>query len=173
VLNTLTIVSTSRWYWLAVLLLGACMEAAALYFQYVRDYPPCMLCIHVRVLVAGLMLVALLGIVLGRARAGAVVTHLLATGLLAGLVHRAWLLFGTERGFVIGDCGFDLRLPAWLPLDTWFPVMFQALEPCGYTPPMPLGFTMAEVLLVLSIGLLLLSLAVLLTALWSLRGPRR
>jgi disulfide bond formation protein DsbB len=96
--------------------------------------------------------------------------HLLATGVLAGLVQRAWLLLGIERGFVQGECSFDLGLPAWLPLDQWFPLMFQVQEACGYTPALPFGLTMAEVLLPFSGILLLLSIGLLLATLMSHRG---
>jgi disulfide bond formation protein DsbB len=60
-------------------------------------------------------------------------------------------------------------LPDWLPLDQWLPPLFQVHEACGYTPSLPVGFTMAEVLLPLSAVLLLLSVALLLVTIW--RGP--
>mgnify|MGYP002064183637 CR=1 FL=1 len=82
------------------------------------------------------------------------------------------MLLGIERGFVEGECGFDLGLPSWLPLDQWFPAMFQVHTTCGYTPLLPLGFSMAEVLLPLSIILLLLSISLLLVTLVSLRSGR-
>jgi len=173
VLNTLANMAQSRWYWLALLALGFSLEATALYFQYVMDYGPCVLCIHVRILVLGLMLVMLLALAVHRTQAGGLVAHLLSTMLLAGLAQRAWLLLGIERGFVEGECSFDLGLPSWLPLDHWFPAMFQVHQACGYTPPLPLGFSMAEVLLPLSIVLLLLSISLLLATLFSLRSVRQ
>ncbi len=174
-MNILANMAVSRWYWLALLALGLALEATALYFQYVMDYPPCALCIHVRILVLGLILVALFALAVHRMRTGRLAAHLLTALLLAALTHRAWLLLGIERGFVEGECGFDLGLPSWLPLDQWFPVMFQVHTTCGYTPPLPLGFSMAEVLLPLSIVLLLLSVSLLLVTLSALRSgrPRR
>lgn len=172
-MNVLVNTATSRWYWLALLALGFSMEAAALYYQYALDYGPCVLCIHVRILVLALMLVALLALAVGRSPAGRPLAHLLITLVLAGLVQRAWLLLGTERGFVEGACSFDLGLPWWLPLDRWLPAMFQVHEACGYTPTLPFGFTMAELLLPFSAILLLVSTALLLTSLFSRRARRQ
>ena len=171
-MNILANMAVSRWYWLALLVLGLALEATALYFQYAMDYPPCALCIHVRILVLGLILVALFALVVHRTRTGRLAAHLVTTLVLAALTQRAWLLLGIERGFVEGECSFDLGLPSWLPLDHWFPVMFQVQTTCGYTPPLPLGFSMAEALLPLSIILLILSISLLLMTLVSLRSGR-
>ncbi len=172
-LNALANIATSRWYWLALLLLGLSLEAAALYFQYVLGYGPCVLCIQVRILVLSLMLVALLALAVHRSWIGRLGAHLLATAVLAMLAQRAWSLLGIERGFVQGECSFDLGLPAWLALDQWFPAMFQVHEACGYTPALPFGLTMAEVLLPLSALLLVLSIGLLLATLVRRRGRQQ
>jgi disulfide bond formation protein DsbB len=173
VLNMLANITMSRWYWLLLLALGLSLEATALYFQYVLDYRPCVLCIHIRIVILGLMLVALLALAVRRTLTGRMVAHLLSAVVLAGLVQRAWLLLGIERGFVEGECSFDLGLPTWLPLDQWFPAMFQVHTACGYTPTLALGFSMAELLLPLSIVLLLMSVGLLVAAPFSLRAPGR
>jgi disulfide bond formation protein DsbB len=170
VLKILAGVSVSRWYWLALLALGLSLEATALYYQYVAGYGPCVLCIQVRIGVLALMLVGLLGLAVHRVWAGRLTAHLLTTAVLAGLVQRAWLLLGIERGFVEGECSFDLGLPPWLALDKWFPAMFQVHEACGYTPQLPGGVTMAEVLLPFTSVLLLLSIGLLVVTLLSARA---
>lgn len=172
-LNTLANIAASRRYWLALLVLGLSLEATALFFQYALGYGPCVLCIQVRIGVLALMLVATLALAVYRSWAGRLAAHLLTAGVLAGLVQRAWLLLGIERGFVEGECSFELGLPTWLALDQWFPAMFQVHEACGYTPVLPFGFTMAEVLLPFCGGLLLLSLALLLATLFLPRAHRR
>jgi len=153
-----------------MLALGMALEATALYFQYALDYRPCVLCVHARILVLGLMLVALLALVVQRAWPGRIAAHLLSAVMLAGLAQRAWLLLGIERGFVEGECSFDLGLPAWLSLDQWFPAMFQVQEACGYTPVLPLGLSMAELLLLLAVILLLLAVSLFLVTLLSRRS---
>jgi disulfide bond formation protein DsbB len=172
-LNILAKLAASRGYWLGLVALGLLLETTALYYQYVLDYGPCVLCIHVRILVLGLVLAGLLALAVHHSRGGRLLAHLISTLLLVGLAHRAWLLLGIERGFVAGECSFDLGLPPWLPLDHWFPLLFQVHEACGYTPELPLGFTMAEVLLPVSILLLLLSVGLLLTTLFAPRSARQ
>lgn len=165
-MKLLRTVAASSGYWLALLLLAVALEATALYYQYALDFGPCVLCIQVRIWVLVLALVALPALAVYKVRAWRLGAHLLTTLVLGALVTRAWLLLGTERGFVQGECNFDLGLPVWLPLDQWFPTLFQVHEACGYTPSLPVGFTMAEVLLPLSGVLLLLSLALLLVTMW-------
>jgi protein dithiol:quinone oxidoreductase len=132
------------------------MEGVALYFQHVKGLGPCVLCIQTRIWVLAIILLALLGLRLRTLRwPGAIIAHLLMTGLFVGLLDRSWLLFGTERGFVFADCNFNLGLPSWLSLQDWFPAMFMVQEACGYTPELLFGITMAEALLALSSMLVL------------------
>jgi disulfide bond formation protein DsbB len=119
----------------------------------------------VRIWVAALVLVSLLGLVLRGSWPGRLATQVLTVGVLAGLTERAWLLLAVEQGTVQGECSFDLGLPAWLALDQWFPLMFQVHEACGITPPLPFGFTMAEVLLPVAAVLLAVNVLLLLATL--------
>jgi len=121
VVNKLAAIGRSPWYWLALLLLGLAMEGMALFYQHVLGYGPCVLCIQVRLWLLGLVLVALAALVMRRSRLGLVAAHALSALVLAGMLERAWRLLGIERGTVEGECSFDLGLPAWLPLDHWFP----------------------------------------------------
>lgn len=146
-------IGTSPLYWLGLLVLVLALEGVALFYQYRLDYWPCVLCIHVRIWLAALGLVALLMLALRRAP---VAGHL-ATGVIGvGLLDRSWLLLGTEQGFIEdAGCGMDPGLPAWLALDDWLPWLFEVQTSCGYTPELPLGITMAEALLALSVLLTL------------------
>lgn len=141
-------IGTSPLYWLGLLILVLLLEGVALFYQYRLDYWPCVLCIHVRIWLAALGLVALAMLVLRRAP---VAGHL-ATGVIGvGLLERSWLLLGTERGFIEdAGCGMDLGLPAWLALDDWLPWLFEVQTSCGYTPELLFGITMAEALLAFS-----------------------
>jgi disulfide bond formation protein DsbB len=144
-------------YWWLLLLTGIGLEAGALFFQYVLDYGPCPLCIHVRIGVAILTIVALSALLI-RSRAWRRFAHVVNTAALLWMVERAYLLLGTERGFVYLECGIDSGLPAWFALDQWFPLMFGVTESCGYTPVLAFGVRMAEALIVLFPLMLLLSL---------------
>ena len=156
-LDKLQIIAHSRWYWLALVALGLSFIAVALYYQYVLEELPCVMCIQVRIWMLCLTLVALNAFVLNK-RWASRIAHILTVFIAAGLLERAYQLLGTERGFVFGDCGFDLGLPSWLPLDTWLPELFLVHSSCGYTPELLFGITMAEALIVFSVVFLLLSL---------------
>ncbi len=156
-------------YWGVLLLLGLAMEGLALFYQYQLDYGPCVLCIHVRIWLLGMIAVAAAALWL-RQRASTVVTaHGLVTLLMAGMVERSYQLLGTERGWFFGSCNMDAGLPDWFALDRWFPAVFEVKEACGYTPQLLLGITMAEALIVYSLLLLALSSVLMLAGLWQAR----
>ena len=86
------------------------------------------------------------------------------TALMIGLLERSYQLLGVERGFIMGDCSMNSGLPAWFALDKWLPSVFKVWEPCGYTPEILFGVTMAEALMFISILLIL-------TTVWVLFSP--
>lgn len=158
-------------YWLALLLLGLAMEGMALFYQYHLDYGPCVLCIHVRIWVLGMIVVAAAGLWLRRYALGVAGLHGLMALLMGGMLERSWQLLGTERGWIFGSCNMDAGLPAWFALDRWFPAVFEVKESCGYTPELLFGITMAEGLLLFSLTLTVLATALMVVSL--LPGSRR
>lgn len=146
-LDMLASIGKSSYYWLTLLLIGLSLEAVALYYQYVLYEMPCVLCIHVRLWVMALILVSLMALWLRRMRFTNILMQLLTLVVSAGLLERSYLLLGTERRFIFGECGFDLGLPAWFTPDKWFPAMFQVETSCSYTPKLFFGITMAEALI--------------------------
>ncbi|MAF99897.1 MAG: disulfide bond formation protein B [Arenicellales bacterium] len=145
--NTIT---ASFWYWFALFIFGILLEAVALVYQYWLDYLPCVLCIHTRMLVFAALVVSAL-MLWGRSirmfRLGA---HLLLIVIWAALTERSWQLLATERRWSIGECSMDSSLPGWIPLERMMPWLFRIEEPCGYTPEMLFGVTMAEALIILA-----------------------
>jgi len=156
-LNRLVSIGGSAWYWLAMLATGLSLDAVALYYQYALDYYPCVLCIHVRIWVLGFVLVALPALLVRGNHILRTLAHALTIVLSVGLLERAWMLLGIERGTVEGSCSFDAGLPAWFALDQWFPAVFKVWEACGYTPELLFGVTMAEALVVLGVVALLIT----------------
>ena len=157
-LKKILMISESKTYWLALLVFAFGLELSALFYQYVLDYLPCVLCIHVRVWLLGVISVSLLALAFYKFKITLSVFHLLMSLLMAGLFERSYQLLGTERGFVFGDCNMESDLPAWFALDNWFPSVFKVREACGYTPELLFGITMAEALIVLSAFLLIVSI---------------
>ena len=163
-LDRLARIANSRLYWLAMALIGISFEAIALFYQNVLGEMPCVLCIHVRLWVTALIIVALLAQLQHRLKFKPVPVHLLSVVIAGGLLERSYQLLGTERGFVTGDCGFDLGLPAWFAPDKWLPSLFQVQTSCGYTPELLYGVTMAEALIVASAVFVLVSVTMLVAA---------
>lgn len=163
--TTLHAIATGKTYWLSLISLGIALEGVALLYQYAWNEPPCVICIHVRLLVAAFILLAGAALFIRRYRFALVGAHALNTVIIAWLLERAWLLLGTERGTVIASCSMDLEMPPWLAFDQWLPALFQVQSLCGYTPELLFGITMAEGLTVMSALLVLVSAILMVTTL--------
>ncbi len=153
--------SQSKLYWILLITLGLSLEAVALYYQYVLDEWPCVLCIHIRVWISGFIVLAVLALLVGSNRWLTRGLHLVNTVIMAGFVERSWQTLAVERGWVFGDCDMESGLPSWFALDKWFPAIFEVQTACGYTPLILFNITMAEVLMVVSSSLLGASLLLL------------
>lgn len=152
--------SVQRRYWAALVLVGIALEAAALYHQYVLDEWPCVLCIHVRIWIVAFILLGMIAIFCVQSRLAMRIAHGLNVIIMAGLVERSWNVLAVERGWIFGSCELDLGMPTWFALDKWIPSLFEVQTACGYTPLILFNITMAEVLLVFSVLLLIISAAV-------------
>lgn len=159
-------------YWLGYALLGLSAIATALYHQHILDEPPCVVCIHVRILFISLILVAVFALMLRHQHYFRYLANSVVVIITAIMIERSYLLLGTERGFIFVDCGFDLGMPRWLDIEQWIPALFRVETTCGYTPEVFFSITMAEMLLVLSIFLFLLSTCTLIADIISKRSSR-
>jgi disulfide bond formation protein DsbB len=165
-------ISNSTWYWVLLVLIGLSFECVALYYQYVLELQPCVLCIQVRIWVMALIVVSLAAIWVHRNAYMNLLAHMLTVLIALGMLERSYQLLGTERGFTFNDCGLDLGLPAWFALDSWFPAMFQVQTSCGYTPELLFGITMAEALIVFSAVFLLWSAGMVVSVLLGFQSSR-
>ncbi len=160
IFKQLKTLSHSRWYWGLALATGIILLSVALFYQHVLGERPCLLCIQVRLWVSLLVLVSFVGFLARRNRAMNSVAHVSVVLVALGLVERCYQLLGTERGFIFGDCGFDLGLPTWFAIDQWLPSVYYVETSCGYTPEIIFGITMAEALMLFSVCFLLVSVCV-------------
>lgn len=159
-ITLLSQLSHNRNYWLSYIFGSLSLQAVALYFQYINEDQPCVICIQVRLLLTLLIVVAIFGLL---TRDKGLLNHLsnLSVVLVAGvLLERSYMLLGTERGFIFSDCGFDPGLPAWFQLDVWLPWLYGVETSCGYTPEIIFGITMAESLMVMSVCLIVFSASI-------------
>jgi disulfide bond formation protein DsbB len=153
--------SHRRLYWILLIILGLTLEATSLYYQYLLDEWPCVLCIHIRIWITAFIVLAVVALLAGGNRWLTTGFHLLNTAIMVGFVERSWQTLAVERGWVFGDCDMESGLPSWFALDKWFPAIFEVQTACGYTPLIIFNITMAEVLMVVSSLLLGISLVLL------------
>lgn len=156
----------SSLYWLAMIVIALAAEGIALYYQYALNHYPCVLCIHVRLWVFAFIFVGVVGLFLRHNATGRRIAGVLSVIAAVGFVERSWQTLATEKGWIIElACSMDAGLPAWFELDAWFPSVFGVQASCGISPEMLFGITMAEVLMVMSAGALLITAAVLIAGL--------
>jgi len=170
IIKQLQNLSHSRWYWILGIVTGSAFMAVALFYQHVLEELPCLICIQIRLWISLFIIVSIVGLLLRSSRTGTIINNLAMVLIAIGLVERSYQLLGTERGFVFGDCGFELGLPAWFAIETWLPSVYRVETACGYTPELLFGITMAEALMVFSAGLLLLTVCVALASLMRSRN---
>ena len=132
--KTLSRLPQSRNWWIFLIIFCLVLEGAALFYQYVLDYPPCVLCIHVRMLLAGILILSILALFVHRWRPPALLLFIAVFGLWIWMTERSYMLLGTERGWLLGECSMESGLPSWFALEKWFPILFHIHETCGYTP---------------------------------------
>lgn len=165
-LSVLSRFNRSTFFWVGLIVTCLALEGAALFYQYVLEYGPCVLCVHIRAWVLGIMLAAVLGLFLRHSRFGLVLANAATLLFTAGMVERSYRTLGTERGWFEGTCSMNPNYPAWLRLDEWLPAVFKPLEACGYTPwVIPELLSMAEALMLFSVGLAAVMLFLLLGSL--------
>ncbi|WKS99068.1 disulfide bond formation protein DsbB [Gallibacterium salpingitidis] len=153
--------SLTRTAWLIMALSGLALEGSALYFQHGMGLHPCVMCIYERV--------ALLGVIFG-ALIGAIYPASLLVRI-AGIVVGAW---GAIKGLLLAlehvdlqlnpapwkQCEFRPDFPQTLPLDQWFPQIFQASGSCSDITWRFLGYTMPQWLVVVFIAYIVIWLFV-------------
>ena len=132
----------------------------ALFYQYIMEELPCVLCIQIRLIISLFVLVGFLGLFSRHVKSLNIVAHISIMLTAIVFVERSYQLLGTERGFVFGDCGFSLGFPSWFNIEDWLPWLYRVETSCGYTPQLLFGITMADALMLLSTTILLVSIVV-------------
>ena len=145
-------------FWVALILLGVMLEGIAVFYQYVMEEPPCILCIHFRLLVILLIFFALLGLLLRSTKGGLIAISSALLLVFIGMLERSYQLLGTELGFIKGECAATLNFPDWIAVDKWMPSFFEPWTSCSYTPKLLFNITMAEALTVFSVLMVLFAI---------------
>jgi len=132
------------------------LEGAALWFQYVMELDPCVMCIYERVALLGIVLAGLLGSIYP----AWLPVRLL--GYLAWGISAIWgLLIAAEHVGIQLDqgaalsCAFAPDFPAWARLDEWLPALFLPTGYCDEVQWRWLSLSMVEWVLLIFVGYLM------------------
>ena len=148
----------SRWYWLGLGSFGIAILGVALYYQYALGDEPCQVCIHARLWVVALTLIAFIMLITPQIPLLRTLGNLGVLIAGAGLYERARYLYRLENGIGDGSCQFQLGTPDWFAVDRWMPWLFEVRNLCSFTPEMLFGLSMAETLMGLGAGVCLLAM---------------
>ena len=150
--------------WFAALLLSSSAMLGALYYQYYLDWEPCVLCIQIRVIVAGIMLLSALMLFLSRFSLLRFIGFTTQAGLSVWLFIKSRAIYRIETGIDQAECMFNAGLPEWFNLEAWWPSVFEVRSACGDSPELMFGITMVEALyytsaITMSVAVLLMCLS--------------
>jgi disulfide bond formation protein DsbB len=133
-LSSLAKWSKQRSAWLVLALSATVLLGLALYFQYQMNLQPCMLCVYARAALTGVILAALIALISptnGLLRWIALFTFAASSvwGFMITQEH-----IGVEELVQSGGlytCSLFPEFPLGLPLDKWFPEIFNPTGMCG------------------------------------------
>mgnify|MGYP000524802831 CR=1 FL=1 len=130
--------------WLFIFLLTSSAMGIALYYQYALAWEPCVLCVHVRIYMLGIMLLSGLMMFLGRFQGLRTLGFLAQSTLAIPLFLTCRQLYRVEVGLEQAGCLFSAGLPTWFDLEAWLPAIFEVRSTCGESPVVFANITMAE-----------------------------
>lgn len=150
--------------WLLLALSALALELCALFFQYVMDLAPCIMCVYQRVAIGAIILAGFIGFTGCRFLIARIAAYgLWGTGAIWGLIIALEHVEMQENsGSLFFSCEFLPNFPTWAPLHQWFPAIFEATGDCGKISWQFLGYSMPQWMIVVY-GVYALAFAVIIT----------
>lgn len=132
--------------WLLLALSALGLELCALYFQYVMDLAPCIMCVYQRVAICGIILAGVIGYAGSHYLLIRIISYILwATGAIWGLlIALEHVDLQASSGSLFYSCEFVPNFPTWAPLHEWIPFLFEATGDCGEISWQFLGYSMPQ-----------------------------
>lgn len=136
--------SSRPWQLLAISALG--LELAALYFQYILDLAPCIMCVYQRAALWGIFFAGVIGATgSGNVFARIISYGLWGTGAVWGLIIALeHVEMQTSEFSFLFSCGIVPNFPTWAPLHEWIPFLFEASGDCGKIDWQFLSYSMPQ-----------------------------
>ena len=144
-MNPVTQFAQSRLSWLILAGTALALELCALFFQYVMNLDPCVMCIYQRLAIFGILAAGLIGIAGHKYR----LVRLLAiigwtTSAVWGLKLALELVDMQTNPSPFSTCSFLPEFPHWMPLHEWIPSVFMPTGMCSDIPWEMFGVTMGQ-----------------------------
>jgi len=148
--NYLSKITTSQKPWLLLAISALGLELSALFFQYVLDLAPCIMCVYQRLAILAIITAGAIG-TLGHQNifARAIAYVMWGTGAIWGLIIALEHVEMQENsGSLFFSCEFIPNFPTWAPLHEWIPFLFEATGDCGEISWQFFGFSMPQWMIV-------------------------
>lgn len=132
--------------WLLLALSALGLELCALYFQYVMELAPCIMCVYQRVAICAIILAGVIGFAGCHFYLTRLIAYILwATGAIWGLlISLEHVEIQANSGSLFFSCEFVPNFPTWAPLHEWIPFLFEATGDCGEINWQFLGYSMPQ-----------------------------
>ena len=173
-LDWLAELPTQRWAWLALAASGLVLEGCALFFQYVLELQPCVLCIYIRLATLGLVAAGVVGAI-DPSRAVLRWVGFVGWGVAAAMglsLSRELIAVQAADPYSFEvSCSFMPDFPEWMPLHEWFPAFLMPTGSCTDDVWSWLGLSMAQWTQLIFIGYLVVLAAVVAARLLRRRTP--
>lgn len=153
--------SQNRKAWLLLAISACVLEAIALYFQHGMGLRPCVLCIYERMAISAILAAGLIAAI-APSRAFHCMAFILWLysswqGLKLTWEHTRLQLYPSP----FDSCDFAVNFPSWLPLNRWFPAVFEAYGDCSQKQWSLLNIEMPVWLLIIFTAYFLMAIIVL------------
>ena len=137
----------SRSLWLFIFGIAGLLELTALFFQYIMDLGPCVMCIYQRTAMLGLLLSGLVGAIKPSNMVFRIVSYtvFVISSIWGFLIAKEHVAMQTNTDpFAFTGCAFEPNFPEFLPLHHWAPWFFEVTGDCGSIDWQFLGLSMPQ-----------------------------
>ncbi|EKO3743680.1 hypothetical protein DI392_13490 [Vibrio albus] len=146
-----------------LLLSSVGMELFGLFTQYYLGFEPCANCVQIRLFILFLGIAGILHIFANQNDITKISTLLLSLIGTYFALQFSWDNHLIETGQKLSSCSYGSPFPSFMPLDSWFPTMFEAKGPCGTPSPLYGNITFTD-LSIFGLSLLLAMITITLGA---------
>jgi disulfide bond formation protein DsbB len=139
-------ITTSQRPWLLLAVSALGLELSALFFQYVLDLAPCIMCVYQRLAILAIITAGAIGSIGFRHMFTRAIAYILwGTGSIWGLIIALeHVEMQSNSGSLFFSCDFIPNFPTWAPLHEWLPFLFEATGDCGEISWQFLGYSMPQ-----------------------------